>query len=97
MNKIEVGQVWQDRLINRKVKVLVADPAIVSLEVLVGEGERFIRYHVGNFRAMFYPLPDNVEIRYRKPGAIAWKRRLVAKQNEAESRALLRDAGMEVQ
>ena len=96
MTKIVAGQIWQDRLINRKVKVCVADPDIVSLEVLDGEGERFIRYHVGNFRAMFYLLPDNVEIRYRKPGAIAWKRRLVERSNEAESRALLKDAGMEV-
>lgn len=99
MNKIEVGQIWQDRLTGRKVKVQVADKDVVSLEVVAGKRpgeEQFIRYHTGNFRALFYLLPDNVEIRYRKPGSLVWKRRVVAKANELDCRELLKDGGMEV-
>ncbi len=93
---IQPGQIWQDRLCGRQVKVLVADPEIISIETIRGEGERFCRYHTGNFRAMFYLLPDNIEIRYRKPGTLSWKRRMVTKAHEVETRQLLTDAGMEV-
>lgn len=94
---IEVGQVWEDRLIKRKVKVLVADPDVVSLEVLDEQvGDRFIRHYVGNFRAIFTPVPDSVEIRYRRHGALTWKFRLVARENAEACRANLKRLGMEV-
>ena len=96
MTSIQPGQIWQDRLCGRQVKVLVADPEIIAIETIRGEGEGVCRYHTGNFRAMFYLLPDNIEIRYRKPGTLSWKRRMVTKAHEVETRQLLTDAGMEV-
>ncbi len=94
---IEAGQVWEDRLIKRKVKVLSTDRETVSLEILDEKfGDRFIRHYVGNFRAMFTPLPDSVEIRYRRNGAFDWKYRVVARENAEACRANLKRLGMEV-